>query len=78
MTWQQSDKGLERTIEFADFNQAFDFMVRVANEAEEMNHHPDMCISWNKVTLTLFSHEANAVTEEDLELSRRIDKVVTG
>ena len=62
------------TFEFTDFRAALDFVNRVGNEAEQMNHHPDIDIRWNQVTLTLSTHAAGGLTAHDIELARRIDE----
>ncbi|HEY3595904.1 MAG TPA: 4a-hydroxytetrahydrobiopterin dehydratase [Paraburkholderia sp.] len=66
---------IERHLKFADFNEAFGFMTRVAIKAQEMNHHPEWSNVYNKVDITLTTHEANGVTIRDIELARFIDDV---
>ncbi|MCC8393304.1 4a-hydroxytetrahydrobiopterin dehydratase [Paraburkholderia sp. MMS20-SJTR3] len=66
---------IERSIEFADFNEAFGFMTRVAIKAQEMDHHPEWFNVYNKVEITLSTHEANGVTERDLTLASFIDSI---
>jgi 4a-hydroxytetrahydrobiopterin dehydratase len=61
----------ERT--FADFAEAFRFVQGVAELAEARNHHPDIAISWNRVTLTLSTHSAGGITAADLDLAAAID-----
>lgn len=67
---------IERHLEFADFNEAFGFMTRVAIKAQEMNHHPEWFNVYNNVRITLSTHEVNGVTERDIELARFIDDIV--
>ena len=74
--WAEVDGKLHRELEFKDFSEAWAFMQRVAELAEELDHHPDWCNSWNKVTIDLFSHSAGAITDNDRELARRIDELV--
>ena len=50
-----------------------DFVNRLTPEAEEMNHHPDLAISWNTVTVTITTHSEGGLTANDFELARRID-----
>lgn len=65
-------------LTFKDFDEAFAFMVRVAAIASEMNHHPDMSISWNQVTVTTCTHDAgNVVTELDRALAERVMKAAS-
>jgi 4a-hydroxytetrahydrobiopterin dehydratase len=66
---------IQRKFEFADFNEAFGFMTRVAIKAQEMDHHPEWFNVYSKVEITLSTHEANGVTERDIALARFIDEV---
>ncbi|MGF6296453.1 4a-hydroxytetrahydrobiopterin dehydratase [Paraburkholderia youngii] len=68
---------IRRSFEFADFNEAFGFMTRVAIKAQEMDHHPEWFNVYNKVDITLSTHEANGVTERDIALATFIDSVTT-
>lgn len=64
---------IHRQYKFADFNEAFGFMTRVAIKAQEMNHHPEWFNVYRTVDITLTTHEANGVTERDIALARFID-----
>ncbi len=64
---------IQRLLQFADFNEAFGFMTRVAIKAQEMDHHPEWFNVYSKVEITLSTHEANGVTERDIKLARFID-----
>ena len=66
---------IRRTLEFADFNEAFGFMTRVAIKAQEMDHHPEWLNVYNKVEITLSTHEANGVTERDVALATFIESI---
>ncbi|WP_311548387.1 4a-hydroxytetrahydrobiopterin dehydratase [Paraburkholderia sp. Cpub6] len=66
---------IRRAFEFADFNEAFGFMTRVAIKAQEMDHHPEWFNVYNKVGITLSTHEANGVTERDIALAAFIDGI---
>jgi 4a-hydroxytetrahydrobiopterin dehydratase len=66
---------IQRAFKFADFNEAFGFMTRVAIKAQEMDHHPEWFNVYNKVDITLSTHEANGVTERDIKLAAFIDSV---
>ena len=68
-----SKQGISKTYTFADFAEAIDFVNRVAELAEQANHHPDLAVSWNKVTVTYVTHSANGVTQGDLEQARLLD-----
>ncbi len=59
--------------EFADFHEAMEYVNNLAELAEENNHHPDICIHYNKVMLELWTHSQNGVTELDLEFAEQIN-----
>lgn len=71
--WEHEKKSIDRTFEFDDFTQAMDFVNAVAEIAEEQEHHPDIDLRYNKVTLWLSTHSAGGLTENDFELAERID-----
>ena len=74
--WEEKDKKLQRIFEFKDFVRAFSFMTRVAFIAEKMNHHPEWTNVWNKVSISLSTHDAGGiVTDKDRKLAESIDKV---
>ena len=74
--WREEDAALVRDFEFRDFADAMSFVNRVAEEAEEVNHHPDILIhGWNKVRLTLSTHSAGKLTDADHALAGRIDGI---
>jgi 4a-hydroxytetrahydrobiopterin dehydratase len=65
---------IQRHFKFADFNEAFGFMTRVAIKAQEMDHHPEWFNVYNKVEITLSTHDAGGITERDVALARFIDQ----
>ena len=65
---------IAKTFRFKSFNQAWGFMSRVALKAERMNHHPEWFNVYNKVEVTLATHDAGGLTELDIELARFMDK----
>ena len=69
---------ISRHLEFADFNEAFAFMTRVALMAERKDHHPDWSNAYNVVDVTLTSHDARGLTMKDIELARFIDRNAAG
>jgi 4a-hydroxytetrahydrobiopterin dehydratase len=75
--WQSVDgrDAIQRQFKFADFNEAFGFMTRVAIKAQEMDHHPEWSNVYNKVDITLSTHDANGLTERDIKLARFIDSI---
>lgn len=73
--WEEVDGALERSFRFKDFAAAIDFVNRVAEVAEEENHHPDIEIHWNRVKLRFRTHAKDAITERDLALAARTGKL---
>jgi 4a-hydroxytetrahydrobiopterin dehydratase len=72
--WRQEDESLIRDYEFKDFVSAMAFVNRVADVAEEVNHHPDILVhGWNNVRLTLTTHSEGKLTDNDHAMAQRID-----
>ena len=72
--WRQEGDSLVRDYELADFKAAIAFVNRVADLAEEANHHPDILVhGWNKVRLTLTTHSEGRLTANDHAMAKRID-----
>jgi 4a-hydroxytetrahydrobiopterin dehydratase len=65
--------GIRRNLKFADFNEAFGFMTRVALKADAMGHHPEWFNVFNTVEMRLSSHDAGGLSERDLEMARFVD-----
>lgn len=77
MEWKEENNQLKRSFEFKNFVEAWGFMNKVALLAEKMNHHPDWSNSYNKVEISLTSHDANStITERDRKLAQQIDKLL--
>jgi 4a-hydroxytetrahydrobiopterin dehydratase len=75
--WKEENNQLKQSFEFNDFVEAFAFMTQVAFAAEKMGHHPTWTNAYNKVHISLFTHEAkDTVTEKDLKLSKAIDQIL--
>jgi 4a-hydroxytetrahydrobiopterin dehydratase len=74
--WIENDGALERMYEFPTFAEAIAFVTRIADLAEAENHHPDIAVSYRKVTLRWTTHSAGGITDRDRELARRSDEVV--
>jgi 4a-hydroxytetrahydrobiopterin dehydratase len=70
--WQLRDGKLHRAWSFGDFAEAWAFMTAVAHEAERLNHHPDWCNSYGRVTVDLVTHDAGGLTALDFELAARM------
>ena len=74
--WEVRDGVLERTFEFPTFPEAIAFVNRVAEVAEEANHHPDLAIHYRQVTVRFWTHSKNAITDQDVELARRTGELI--
>ncbi len=67
---------LIRTLKFADFNEAFGFLTRVALHAEKVDHHPEFTSVWNRLDFRLTSHDAGGVTDRDIELAEAMNRLL--
>ena len=74
--WTFEDGRLVRTVRLADFAEALGLVVRVGEEAEAMNHHPDVDLRYDVVRFALWTHVAGGVTQYDVELAHRIDALL--
>ena len=74
--WEYKDGMLQRDFHFDNFITAFSFMTRVALWAEKMNHHPDWQNVYNRVHISLNTHDADGITEKDFELARKIEESI--
>ena len=75
--WKEINNKLTRTFVFKNFSEAFAFMTRVALIAEKMDHHPEWSNVWNKVSISLSTHDAgNTITAKDRELATAIDALI--
>ena len=76
--WRLRDDGLaiERELRFADFNEAFGFMTRVALLADKHDHHPEWSNVYNRVAITLTTHDAGGLSARDVAMARAIDALV--
>ena len=71
--WSREGDAITKEFDHGDFKGSVDFVNRLTAEAEEMNHHPDLEISWATVTVTITTHSEGGLTEGDFELASRID-----
>jgi 4a-hydroxytetrahydrobiopterin dehydratase len=71
--WSRQDNAIVRVVTLADFRGAILYVGAVAYLAEAANHHPDISIAWNKVTLTLSTHSAGGLTTNDFALAGQIN-----
>jgi 4a-hydroxytetrahydrobiopterin dehydratase len=74
--WSGGTGEIVRTVEMASFPAAIEVVNRVAQVAEEMNHHPDIDVRWRTLTFRCSTHSAGGVTDYDLRLARRINEIV--
>jgi 4a-hydroxytetrahydrobiopterin dehydratase len=72
--WERDGESITKTFDRGDFKGAVDFLNAVTPIAEQMNHHPDVAISWKDVTLTLSTHSAGGLTDNDFKLARAIEQ----
>lgn len=71
--WSRAGEAIDGRYQFEDFAESIAFVNRVAALAEERNHHPDLFISWNVVTVSLTTHSEGGLTDSDFELARHVD-----
>ena len=72
----RQDKAISRTIQFADFSQAFAFMTRVALLAEQHDHHPEWSNVYNRVDIALTTHDAGGLSRRDVAMAKAIDALL--
>jgi len=73
--WSLSGANIERQFTFKSFLPAMDFVNRVARAAEQANHHPDISINYNRVTMALSTHSEGGITQKDFDLAQEINKL---
>jgi 4a-hydroxytetrahydrobiopterin dehydratase len=71
--WAREGDAIVKEFKLDDFVGSVDFINRLAPVAEEMNHHPDLSVSWNKVKVSITTHSEGGLTENDFELAKSID-----
>jgi len=76
--WEEVEgrDAIKKTFTFKDFNAAFGFMTRVALKADQMDHHPEWFNVYNRVEVTLSTHDANGLTMRDIKLANFMDSLV--
>jgi 4a-hydroxytetrahydrobiopterin dehydratase len=74
--WNVGVEGLEREVTLEDFKAALGLVNRIGAAAEEAGHHPDIDIRYNRVKLTLVTHDAGGVTASDVEMAKKIDTLL--
>ena len=73
--WSLAGEAIEKRYDRGDFVGSVEFVRSVVEPAEEMNHHPDLAISWSEVTVTISTHSEGGLTANDFELAKRIDRL---
>jgi 4a-hydroxytetrahydrobiopterin dehydratase len=73
--WDIIDGKLSKKFKFENFSYSMDFVNSVAKISEEMNHHPEILINYDEVTITTWTHTKNSITEKDYELSEKINSI---
>jgi len=73
--WQREGNPIARMFQFPDFKTAMQFVNQVAAAAEQANHHPDIDIRYNKVTMSLISHDSGGITQRDVRMAERINHI---
>jgi 4a-hydroxytetrahydrobiopterin dehydratase len=71
--WEREGEKIAKTFECGDFVGSVEFVRRLVEPAEDMGHHPDLSISWDKVEVSITTHAAGGLTENDFELAQRVD-----
>jgi 4a-hydroxytetrahydrobiopterin dehydratase len=74
--WKREDGALRRSVKFPDFLAGIEAVRRVAQRAEEKDHHPDIDIRWRTVTFALVTHSEGGITDKDLALAHDIDGII--
>ena len=73
--WELAGESISKTFQFSDFTESIAFVVRLAFQAEAADHHPDIDIRWNRVALTLSTHDEGGLTEKDTGLAAAIESI---
>ena len=73
--WTTDGETISRTFKFKDFVNAIDFVNKLVEPAEKAGHHPDIAISYNKVTINLTTHDAGGITQKDFDLAQTISQL---
>lgn len=73
--WTFKEKSITRDFKFKTFVEAFSFMTAIALEVEKIDHHPDWTNSYNKVGISLSTHSAKGITQNDFDLADKIDQI---
>lgn len=75
--WRREENAIVRTYDRVDFDGSIAFVNAIAAAANAADHHPDLAVSWNRVTVRLSSHDAGGISDRDFRLAQRIDALAT-
>ncbi len=73
--WKKNGNAIERNFQFTNFVQAMAFVNQIAEAAEAVNHHPDIHISYNRVSMALVSHDSGGITQRDIRMAGKINEL---
>jgi 4a-hydroxytetrahydrobiopterin dehydratase len=76
--WERKGITIQRVFRFPDFKEAMKFVNKIADAAEQANHHPDIDIRYNAVTMALVSHDSGGVTQRDVRMAGVINQIADG
>jgi 4a-hydroxytetrahydrobiopterin dehydratase len=74
--YDEGKRAISQVFKFRDFSEAFGFMTRVALEAQKADHHPDWSNGYDRVTISLSTHDAGGLSQKDVDLAKAIDKLL--
>ena len=74
--WQLIGNYIKKDFEFSNFREAMSIMLRISYEAEDLNHHPEWFNVYNKLNISLSTHDTGGVTKKDIELAERIESII--
>ncbi|MEM7185920.1 MAG: 4a-hydroxytetrahydrobiopterin dehydratase [Bacteroidota bacterium] len=75
--WEYHENAIHTSLEFENFKDCFAMMTRIAFEVEKMNHHPNWYNVYNTLTISLSTHDADGVTQKDIDLAKAIEQLIT-
>lgn len=73
--WRVQDSSLRKVYEFKDFSGSVNFIKQIEPHANSANHHPDLCINYNRVEVTLSTHDEGGITDKDFKMAKKIDEI---
>ncbi len=74
--WQHADDTIKKEFKLKDFSESMGFVVKIALEAERVQHHPDITIEYNRVKIVLTTHSEEGLTAKDFDLAEKIEKFI--